>query len=58
MRETRAKGTSTFVMASIDEQSGGIVNTLNLGDSGFFILRPTNDESEKNRIDLIFKSKS
>ena len=36
---TKAKGTSTFVMASIDED-GDKINTLNLGDSGFLLLRP------------------
>lgn len=47
-------GTSTFVMASIDED-GDKINTLNLGDSGFLLLRP--DLTEESGFKLIFRSK-
>ncbi len=51
---TKAKGSSTFVMLTIDEE-GDKINSLNLGDSGFMILRP--NESEKSGFETVFRSK-
>lgn len=39
LSRTKAIGSSTFCMASLDED-GDKVNALNLGDSGYIILRP------------------
>ena len=37
---TKAMGTSTFVLASIDVEGESKIQGLNLGDSGYMILRP------------------
>lgn len=50
--KTKAIGTSTFVMAFI-ERKEGILKTLNLGDSGFLIIRP----KDNSDFELIFRSK-
>ena len=42
MKKTEAKGSSTFVMAIIDEEDT-LLRTLNLGDSTVMILRNEND---------------
>lgn len=51
---TGAQGTTTFVMASIDEERG-VLNGLNLGDSGYLIVRP--DPSEEGGLQILFRSK-
>jgi hypothetical protein len=39
VKETKAMGTCTYVMAWIDPKES-LIETLNLGDSGFLIIRP------------------
>ncbi len=39
VKETKAMGSSTFVMALLDEENAHL-RTLNLGDSGVMIVRP------------------
>ena len=51
--KTKAKGSSTFVMALI-EQEDSFIKTLNLGDSGFMLLRKNPDTEQ---LDMIFRSK-
>ncbi len=41
VKKTKSKGSSTFVMAGLDPDAQGIMKTVNLGDSGFIIARPT-----------------
>ncbi len=48
--KTMATGTSTFAMALLDEQHA-FLKTLNLGDSGFLIVRPDKD------YEVLFRSK-
>ena len=43
VQRTKAMGTSTFVMASIDESSQ-TVSAINLGDSAFMIVRADPNE--------------
>ena len=52
VKKTKSKGSSTFVMAGLDPDSQGIMKTINLGDSGFIIARPTGDRDLK----LIYRS--
>lgn len=47
-------GTSTFVLASIDQENA-IVNGLNLGDSGYMIVRA--DPTEESGFQILFRSK-
>ena len=62
--KTKATGTSTFAMALMDEDDA-LLKTLNLGDSGFMIVRPTADpvlhqqqtEISDNTFEIIFRSK-
>ena len=37
--KTKSVGSSTFVMAGLDPDAQGVLNTLNLGDSGYIIAR-------------------
>jgi len=50
--KTKATGTSTFAMALIDEQHA-FLKTLNLGDSGFMIVRP----QDTGEFEVLFRSK-
>ncbi len=50
--KTKAIGTSTFVMAHLDQEQA-LLKTLNLGDSGFLLVRPHKDGT----YELIFRSK-
>ena len=52
VKRTKAMGTSTFVMAMIEEEER-VLKTLNLGDSGVMIVRPKAD----NTFDIVFRSK-
>ena len=54
-KKTKAKGSSTCVMASLSSDSPTTLNTCNLGDSGYMLFRPIR---ESNKFDLLFKSKS
>jgi serine/threonine protein phosphatase PrpC len=52
---TKAKGSSTCVMAELrDEDEGKILKTCNLGDSGYWLLRP----AAQGNLDVLFKSKT
>lgn len=51
--KTKATGTSTFVMSMIEEEDN-YMKTLNLGDSGFMLLRLTEDGSA---LESVFRSK-
>jgi hypothetical protein len=44
-------GSSTFVMASIDHQEP-VMYSLNLGDSGFMIIRPSSNLQANGSQDL------
>lgn len=52
VKETKAMGTCTYVMAWIDPKES-LVETLNLGDSGFLLIRP---QTESN-FEIIFRTK-
>eukprot|EP00347_Sterkiella_histriomuscorum_P017594 403348740 len=54
VRRTQARGTSTFVLTSIDQQSQ-VINGLNLGDSAYMIVRP--DPNEESGFQVLFRSK-
>ena len=45
-------GSSTFVMARFDTDKPNCIKTFNLGDSGYFILRP----NEEGVVHKVFKS--
>ena len=57
VQETKAKGSTTCVFAELPETSSSQdevwMKTLNLGDSGYMILRPGASELE-----MVFKSES
>lgn len=48
MQDNPHTGSSTVVMAKFDHQKDNVIKTLNLGDSGYMILR-----SEKNLWDYL-----
>jgi protein phosphatase PTC7 len=50
--KTKAMGTSTFVMAMLEREEA-VLKTLNLGDSGFLIVRP----KQETPFELLFRSK-
>ncbi|TNV76749.1 hypothetical protein FGO68_gene3286 [Halteria grandinella] len=50
---TKATGTSTFVMAMMEREEA-VLKTLNLGDSGFLIVRQKDSTSD---FELVFRSK-
>ena len=52
VQKTQARGTSTFVMALLDNEDP-ILRALNLGDSGYMLLR--RQESDKP-YEAIFRS--
>lgn len=52
VKRTKAMGTSTFVMAMIEEDER-VLKTLNLGDSGVMIVRPKADST----FEVVFRSK-
>ena len=54
MAKTKAKGTSTFVMALMYEDEP-FLKTLNLGDSGVMIVRPPT--TPKEDLSILFRSK-
>ena len=54
MAKTKARGTSTFVMALMYEDEP-FLKTLNLGDSGVMIVRPPSDPKED--LSILFRSK-
>lgn len=65
VKKTKATGTSTFVMATIDEEDS-IVKSLNLGDSGIMIVTANSNGSSSSSssstnpsagFDLKFRSK-
>ena len=52
VKKTKSKGSSTFVMAGLDPDVKGIMKTINLGDSGFIIARPT----VNHELELLYRS--
>ncbi|CDW72780.1 serine threonine family 2c [Stylonychia lemnae] len=55
VKRTKAMGTSTFVLASIDDDGESKIQGLNLGDSAYMIVRP--DPHQEQGFELIFRSK-
>lgn len=53
-RLTKAKGSSTCVMAELDKVECDVLKTCNLGDSGYWLIRP----KDKGQPEVLFKSKS
>ena len=47
VKETKAMGTCTYVMAWIDPKES-LIETLNLGDSGILLIRPPSREANTN----------
>ena len=47
VKETKAIGTCTYVMAWIDPKES-LIETLNLGDSGILLIRPPSREANTN----------
>ena len=47
VKETKAIGTCTYVMAWIDPKES-LIETLNLGDSGILLIRPPSIEANTN----------
>ena len=47
---TKAIGTSTFVMSALDHKEP-FIQTLNLGDSGFMILRHKSEDTTISPLD-------
>ena len=54
VKKTKAIGTSTFVMALMDEKEM-VVKGLNLGDSGYMIVRP--ELNSENGLKTMYRSK-
>jgi protein phosphatase PTC7 len=54
VRQTKAVGTCTYVMAWMDPKEN-MIEALNLGDSGYMIVRPPKDDNKS--FDLLFRSK-
>ena len=50
---TKPKGSSTFVMAALDPDVKGLLRTINLGDSGYLIVRQSQDPSD---VKLVYRS--
>jgi len=50
---TKAKGSTTCVMAELKEGDFSTLHTCNLGDSGYILLRPRN-----GKVDTVFKSET
>jgi len=55
VQDTKARGTSTFVMAVLDEEDAHL-RALNLGDSGYTIYRPPQVAQEKADFEKLFHS--
>jgi len=59
-RMTKAKGSSTCVMAEIDEEDPHLLRTCNLGDSAYMLLRPQHCEDSQPQVkfEKLFRSES
>ena len=54
---TKAKGSSTCVMASLSDSNPNLMETCNLGDSAYLLVRPVDDHGQLN-IKKVFRSKT
>jgi len=54
---TKARGSSTCVMAELSDESPNMMKTCNLGDSGYLLVRPVKKDDQVV-IEKVFRSKT
>ena len=54
---TKAKGSTTCVMAELRDENPYKMDTCNLGDSGYLLVRPSQENGEV-KIEKLFRSKT
>jgi protein phosphatase PTC7 len=56
-KQFKHRGSSTCCICRIDNEKSNVIETLNLGDSGYLLLRPYSEENNNNlKFKIMFKS--